>query len=96
MKKDFTKPKRRTLPPSRALLATLPDGRQASATWVLVEGRWKCLSASRALRWMRGRFSVECQGSSVKPPAQVMKEANIRWHWITPNYGRAVAPPFGV
>jgi hypothetical protein len=87
MKKDFSKTKRRTLPMSRALLATLPDGRKASATWVLTpEYGWKCLSASKPLRWMRG---MPHPGDA----EYFLKQKQINWHWIVPQ-GRAVEPPF--
>lgn len=82
------KSRNRSLPPSRAQLATMPDGRMASATWVKTEDGWKCLSASRALRWMRGMDDLDHASHMMQK-----KTFGTTWHWIEPQ-GRAVEPPF--
>lgn len=79
-----TKPKRKILPPSRALLAE-KDGRRYALTWCLDENGWRCWYSS-GLRWLRGLS-----------PEQARHELIARkftFHWIPPDIGKPIPPPF--
>lgn len=82
------KSRNRSMPPSRALLATMKDGKSASATWVNLDGRWRCFSASKPLRWLRG-YTL-----AIEDVPGTLDMISKDWNWITPQYGRAVEPPF--
>lgn len=75
------------MPPSRALLAE-KGGLKATATWVRwFNHGWKCVSASKGLRWMRGM--TDPQGAK-----SILNHQGHKWNWIEPNTARVIPPPF--
>lgn len=81
--KNFSRPKRKILPPSRALLIELGP-RKFTVTYCLERG-WRCWFASK-LKWLKSLSPSEAQSE--------LKRQGFTFHWIQPEFGRAIPPPF--
>jgi hypothetical protein len=81
------KPKRKVLPPNRAIEAVDKAGNGGTATWCIGSKGWFCFSASRHLRWMKGMTDI------ARAKLELQKR-NFQWEWITPLFGKAIKPPF--
>lgn len=81
------KPKRRILPPNRALEAVDRQGHGGTATWCFNRDGWFCLSASHHLRWMKG------MRDAARAKIELVRR-NFDWNWIVPMFGNPIAPPF--
>lgn len=80
-------PKRKILPPNRAIEAVNPAGQGGTATWCRGKDGWFCYSASKHLRWMKGMTD------SARTKAELARR-QFSWNWIIPLCGGKITPPF--